>query len=83
MALFLLHAEGMKFEITPLGVLALRVWQEINDMRPLIRPLKVATGSWRLYCSACGMVGWYLTRQEAQAGAVRHESDKHAEELTP
>ena len=40
--------------------------------------LKVSSGSWRISCPLCGILNWYLTPKQAQAGALKHDQEKHA-----
>ena len=40
--------------------------------------LKVNSGSWRLNCQLCGILKWYLTPEQAQAGALKHDREAHA-----
>ena len=40
--------------------------------------LKVNSGSWRLNCPLCGILKWYLTPEQAQAGAIKHDREAHA-----
>ena len=40
--------------------------------------LRVSSGSWRISCPLCGILKWYLTPEQAQAGALTHDREKHA-----